>query len=205
MPTATLRTCAWAHIIGRAQSRLTSRSRMTGASRVLRSDAWGSVSAVAPEVASCARALWRLGKRCIPRAAARACCLRCWRGTRLAAVGTARLCGRRLICACHARVARVSARSTSIWRHTKLSFWRITTSVIFGPAAAHAMGRINVWARLASAMPSVANFVTHANGIGSAAKWLAGIAPERAMPEFAKKSFRACFDKHEPRNHHALR
>jgi len=70
----------------------------------------------------------------------------------------------------------------------------------FRPAAAHAMGRINVWARLASVMPSVANFITQANGIGSAAKWLAGIAPQRSMPAFAKKSFRAWFDTHEQRN-----
>ena len=61
------------------------------------------------------------------------------------------------------------------------------------PRQAHAMGRIGDWAPLAGAVPGLANFATRA--LGSAAKRLAGIAPERELPRFARVPFRAQFER----------
>jgi FAD/FMN-containing dehydrogenase/Fe-S oxidoreductase len=68
------------------------------------------------------------------------------------------------------------------------------------PMTAHAMGRIDVWARMASWFPSLANFATQTPGVAGVAKRLAGIAPERSMPAFAGETFRRWFEKREPRN-----
>jgi FAD/FMN-containing dehydrogenase/Fe-S oxidoreductase len=55
------------------------------------------------------------------------------------------------------------------------------------PLAASAMGRIGEWAPLASRAPRLANLA------GRLGKRLAGIAPERDLPQFAAHSFRARF------------
>src|SRR2546423_12095667 len=44
------------------------------------------------------------------------------------------------------------------------------------PVVAHSMGRINWWARIASAVPTVAKFTTHAKGAATLSKRVAGIA-----------------------------
>jgi FAD/FMN-containing dehydrogenase/Fe-S oxidoreductase len=61
------------------------------------------------------------------------------------------------------------------------------------PRQAHAMGRIGDWAPLAGAYPGLANFLTHAPLVGGVARRLAGIAPERELPRFARMRFRAQF------------
>src|SRR5581483_1323751 len=61
------------------------------------------------------------------------------------------------------------------------------------PRAAYTMGHIAGWARLASTMPSVANFIVQAPWSSPVLKRLAGIAPDRKMPHFARRTFRAWF------------
>jgi FAD/FMN-containing dehydrogenase/Fe-S oxidoreductase len=63
------------------------------------------------------------------------------------------------------------------------------------PRQAHALGRMGDWAPLAGAYPGLANLLTHAPLLGSAAKRLAGIAPERELPRFARMHFRAQFER----------
>ena len=57
------------------------------------------------------------------------------------------------------------------------------------PRSAYAFGLIARWARLASRVPRLANFLTHAPGVARAAKWAAGVAPEREIPSFARQTF----------------
>lgn len=57
------------------------------------------------------------------------------------------------------------------------------------PRHAFSMGLIHCWARLASLAPRIVNFVNRAPLLSGVAKRLAGIAPERAVPEFAHRTF----------------
>ena len=57
------------------------------------------------------------------------------------------------------------------------------------PRQAWTMGRIGEWAPLAARMPGLANFLSNTN---LAKRW-AGVAPERALPKFATKTFRSTF------------
>ncbi|HEY3171566.1 MAG TPA: FAD-binding and (Fe-S)-binding domain-containing protein, partial [Thermoanaerobaculia bacterium] len=66
------------------------------------------------------------------------------------------------------------------------------------PAAAYSMGFIDRWARLASAAPMFANFLTQTPGFAALAKMLGGIAPERGLPRFARETFRSWFARHRP-------
>lgn len=61
------------------------------------------------------------------------------------------------------------------------------------PRSAYAFGWIYWWARLASAIPHVANFFTHAPVLKDVAKAIAGVAPQRKMPVFAEMTFREWF------------
>jgi hypothetical protein len=61
------------------------------------------------------------------------------------------------------------------------------------PLRAHALARIGEWAPLAGALPALANFAAQSGVIAGAAKRLLGIAPERALPRFAPRTFRAEF------------
>ncbi|HEX6533316.1 MAG TPA: FAD-linked oxidase C-terminal domain-containing protein [Gemmatimonadaceae bacterium] len=61
------------------------------------------------------------------------------------------------------------------------------------PPAAYAMGLIHRWARLASGVPWLANALTHAPVLGAVAKRVAGIAPEREIPRFAREPFTRWF------------
>jgi Fe-S oxidoreductase len=70
------------------------------------------------------------------------------------------------------------------------------------PRVAYAMGLIHRWARLASLVPNVANLVTHAPGVSTAAKLLGGIAPQHDVPAFASETFRAWFASRGPVNTH---
>ena len=58
------------------------------------------------------------------------------------------------------------------------------------PLRAHAFGKINRWARLASAVPGIANFFSHAPGSRHLLGWILGLAPQRQIPSLARPSFR---------------
>jgi FAD/FMN-containing dehydrogenase/Fe-S oxidoreductase len=66
------------------------------------------------------------------------------------------------------------------------------------PRHAYSFGLIHVWAKLASHAPELANLTTRLPLIGAAAKWLAGMAPERHAPLFAPETFRAWFRHRTP-------
>jgi Fe-S oxidoreductase len=68
------------------------------------------------------------------------------------------------------------------------------------PRSAYAMGLIYWWARLASRMPGLANFMTHAPLLRNIAKWAADVAPQRKMPTFAAQPFTQWFRQRGPRN-----
>jgi FAD/FMN-containing dehydrogenase/Fe-S oxidoreductase len=68
------------------------------------------------------------------------------------------------------------------------------------PRIAYALGLIDLWARLASAAPGVANFFTQSPIISDWVKSLAGITTERHLPAFAPQTFRAWFAARPPRN-----
>jgi FAD/FMN-containing dehydrogenase/Fe-S oxidoreductase len=62
------------------------------------------------------------------------------------------------------------------------------------PASAYAFGLIMYWARLASRMPWLANFVAPLG------KRVIGIAPRRRIPRFAAQTFKAWFRRHAARS-----
>jgi FAD/FMN-containing dehydrogenase/Fe-S oxidoreductase len=62
------------------------------------------------------------------------------------------------------------------------------------PRQAYSMGLIMLHARVAQRVPRLANFLTHAPGLGAVAKRAGGISPDRAMPRFATQTFRAWWD-----------
>ncbi|WP_185633585.1 FAD-binding and (Fe-S)-binding domain-containing protein [Burkholderia stagnalis] len=59
------------------------------------------------------------------------------------------------------------------------------------PRQAMFMGRIGQWAPLASRFPRLMNFMTSTPPLARIGKWIAGIAPQRALPAFAPRPFRA--------------
>ena len=58
------------------------------------------------------------------------------------------------------------------------------------PRAAYAMGLIPWWARMAQVAPGLVNTLAQAPGLGTLAKSVAGIAPQRALPRFASRTLR---------------
>jgi FAD/FMN-containing dehydrogenase/Fe-S oxidoreductase len=58
------------------------------------------------------------------------------------------------------------------------------------PRSAYAFGLIHWWARLASPVAPLVNFVTQAPWLSDLAKAAAGMAPERRIPRFANQPFR---------------
>ena len=64
------------------------------------------------------------------------------------------------------------------------------------PRAAYAMGLIHWWARLASKMPALVNAVSGTRMF----KRLGGVAPQREVPKFAARTFRAWFEARPPVN-----
>lgn len=61
------------------------------------------------------------------------------------------------------------------------------------PRHAYSMGLIYWWARLASRMPQVVNWIGHAPVLSGIAKWAGGISPNRTIPEFAGETFTQWF------------
>jgi FAD/FMN-containing dehydrogenase/Fe-S oxidoreductase len=68
------------------------------------------------------------------------------------------------------------------------------------PMAAYVMGLVDVWARLGSRVPRLANLLMQSRALGALARRIAGIAPERKLPAFAPRTFRAWFAERAPRN-----
>jgi len=65
------------------------------------------------------------------------------------------------------------------------------------PRHAYAMGRIQWLAREASRMPGLANMITQAPVLRNLAKAIAGIAPQRSIPPFARETFTEWFHRRE--------
>lgn len=61
------------------------------------------------------------------------------------------------------------------------------------PRSAYAFGLIDVWARLASNAPELANLATQTPGLSRIAKEIAGVAPERKIPPFSSRTFKDAF------------
>lgn len=68
------------------------------------------------------------------------------------------------------------------------------------PMVSYTIGLIYWWARLASRVPALVNFFTHAPVFSHIAKAMIGIAPQRTMPTFSSWTFKDWFRKREPRN-----
>jgi len=68
------------------------------------------------------------------------------------------------------------------------------------PLNHYAFGHIDRWARVASSFPGVANFFTQTPGLRNVAKSMAGVASQRAIPAFARGSFRSWFARRKPAN-----
>lgn len=68
------------------------------------------------------------------------------------------------------------------------------------PRSAYAFGLVFHWARVASRAPGLANLVTQTPGLRDLAKLAAGIAPERRIPRFAGRTFKAWFRQRGTRN-----
>ncbi|HLH29589.1 MAG TPA: FAD-linked oxidase C-terminal domain-containing protein, partial [Terriglobia bacterium] len=68
------------------------------------------------------------------------------------------------------------------------------------PRYAYSMGLVHIWARLASHVPRLTNFVSHMPGLARLAKKIGGIAPERPLPWFATETFRDWYKKRGPKN-----
>jgi Fe-S oxidoreductase len=66
------------------------------------------------------------------------------------------------------------------------------------PARAHIFGKINQWARLASEVPGVANFLGRAPGFRHLLGLILGLAPQRQLPQFARTNFRRWAERHSP-------
>src|SRR6202035_2507907 len=58
------------------------------------------------------------------------------------------------------------------------------------PLRAHAFGKIDRWARLASVAPRIANFFSQAPGLRNLLGLTLGLAPQRQIPRFAGLNFR---------------
>jgi FAD/FMN-containing dehydrogenase/Fe-S oxidoreductase len=63
------------------------------------------------------------------------------------------------------------------------------------PRSAYAMGFVYKWARIASLMPGIVNFLTHIPPFSFLAKIVGGIAPQRDVPSFAPETFKSWFER----------
>lgn len=61
------------------------------------------------------------------------------------------------------------------------------------PRTAYVFGWIYWWSRAASLLPGLVNFLTQAPLVSNLIKFLAGIAPQRKLPEYAERTFRNWF------------
>jgi len=65
------------------------------------------------------------------------------------------------------------------------------------PRSARAFGLVHRWARFASRAPGLVNALTRTPVLAAFAKAAAGMAPERAIPAFARQTFRSWFLRRE--------
>ena len=68
------------------------------------------------------------------------------------------------------------------------------------PRGAHAFAYIDVWARIASHFPAVANFATQLPVLRDVTKVVAGMPQQRRIPALVSQTFRAWFAQRQPRN-----
>ena len=68
------------------------------------------------------------------------------------------------------------------------------------PRAAYAMGFVYWWARVASILPGLANYLAQTPPFSAALKRLGGIAEQRRMPLFARETFKRWFQRRGTRN-----
>jgi FAD/FMN-containing dehydrogenase/Fe-S oxidoreductase len=68
------------------------------------------------------------------------------------------------------------------------------------PIRAHLFGHIDWWAALASRAPRLANAVTSMRPLSRTVQSLAGIAPQRRLPQFASQTFQHWMRRHPPRS-----
>ncbi len=68
------------------------------------------------------------------------------------------------------------------------------------PRSAYAFGNIDIWARIASHAPWLANLTTQMPVLRDIAKSIAGMPQQRSIPAFASQTFRAWFQRHEPKH-----
>ena len=73
------------------------------------------------------------------------------------------------------------------------------------PRSAYAFANIDIWARLGSVVPGLANLATQLPGLRDVAKAIAGMPHQRSIPVFAPQTFRVWFQQREPRNPNATR
>jgi len=66
------------------------------------------------------------------------------------------------------------------------------------PRSAYAFGYIDVWARLASHAPWLANVATQFPILRDMVKFVGGVAPRRALPPFPRESFKSWFQRARP-------
>ncbi len=59
------------------------------------------------------------------------------------------------------------------------------------PRSAYAFGLIHWWAKIASKMPRLVNFIGSASLTSPLVKWMSGMAPQRSLPLFSTQTFRA--------------
>lgn len=65
------------------------------------------------------------------------------------------------------------------------------------PIQAYSMGMIGSWASLAGALPALTNFMTQTPGLRTIAKAVSGVAQQRSIAKFARKTFRKRFASRE--------
>ncbi len=63
------------------------------------------------------------------------------------------------------------------------------------PRSAYAFGNIDIWARLASHAPGLANLATHLPFLRDISKLIAGMPAKRTIPSFAPTTFRSWFNR----------
>jgi FAD/FMN-containing dehydrogenase/Fe-S oxidoreductase len=68
------------------------------------------------------------------------------------------------------------------------------------PINHYAFGNIDLWARLASNAPGLANLTTQLPFLRDIAKAVAGIPKQRTIPAFAPQTFKSWFRRHQPRH-----
>ncbi|MGN6506784.1 MAG: FAD-binding and (Fe-S)-binding domain-containing protein [Tepidisphaeraceae bacterium] len=68
------------------------------------------------------------------------------------------------------------------------------------PRHMFAFGFIHVWSRLASLAPTLVNVATQTPGLSRIAKWMADVAPQRKIPQFAPQTLQHWFRSRPPKN-----